>query len=331
LIFQTLEELEGSLRGDSAKNVFLILGPELYLCQMAVDLLKRKFLSPESMGFDYAEFSVDDTSVEQIVEAANTFPMISKKRFVLVAGAGKLKDAEQDTLLSSMNSLSPRSVLVFLAEDLDHRKKFYKAMREKHIVAEFAKLKAAALEKWASSFMQGKGYRCTSSAIKRIVDLAGSDLQTLAAELEKLILFAGSDKNISDDAVRDLVGSSRQQGIFDFIGAVGRRDCNSALRSLANLLSMGEHPLVVVTMLARHCRQVLVAKEYLAQGLPSREIASAAQIPPFILDNFLRQAKAVEGETVQRMCIRLAEIDRRLKSSSADGRILLEQLICALV
>ena len=331
MIIQTLEELDKILSRDASGNVYLILGPELYLCQQAMDRIRSRFVVPESAAFDYTEFAGGDVAADQILEAANTFPMASKKRLVLVTELNKLKDAEQDALLNSMQSLSPRCVLAFMAEDLDHRKRFYKAMRDKHIVAEFQKFKGAALERYAASFIQQKGYRCTSSALKMIVDLAGSDLQTLTAELEKLLLYSGSEKSISEAAVVELVGLSRQQGIFDFIGAVGRSDRNAALRSLANLLSLGEHPLVIVTMLARHCRQVLIAKECMSKGLPAREIGTAAQIPPFILESFMRQARAAGGEMVKSMYIRLADIDRRLKSSPADGRLLLENLICALV
>jgi DNA polymerase-3 subunit delta len=257
--------------------------------------------------------------------------MISRKRLVLISDATKLKEAEQDTLLDALNGFSPRCVLIFFAEEYDHRKKFYKVMREKHIVAEFPKLKGFALEKWAASFIQRRGYRCAPAAIKRIVDLAGSNLQMLAGELDKLLLYVGKERNISDVAVEELISGSRQKSIFDFIGAVGNRDRNAALRSLANLLGMGEHPLVVVSMLARHCRQVLIAKEFLAQGINSREIGSAAQIPPFMLDSFLQQVRSVEASAIQKICIRLADIDRRLKSSSSDGRLLLENLICSFV
>jgi len=102
------------------------------------------------------------------------------------------------------------------------------------------------------------------------------------------------------------------------------------LRSLTNLLSMGEHPLVIVTMMARQCRQLLIAKEHLLGGSNAHAIGNAAQVPPFLLDQFLRQARASDAAQVQEMYIRLADIDRRLKSSSGDGRLLLERLICAL-
>jgi DNA polymerase III delta subunit len=94
---------------------------------------------------------------------------------------------------------------------------------------------------------------------------------------------------------------------------------------------MGEHPLVVVTMLARHCRQTLIAIEGLRARKNPRDIASEAQIPPFAMDQFLAGARAVNPDTVRKMYIRLAEIDRQLKSTSLDGRALLEGLICEFV
>jgi DNA polymerase III subunit delta len=331
LILQSLEELENDLRTGTGTSIYLILGPELYLCRWAINTLKNKALSPESLAFDFSEFSAGDVSVDQIIEAANIFPMMSRKRMVLITEAERLKDAEQESLLNALDTLSPRSILVLFAEDLDHRKKFYKTFRDKYCVTEFSKLKDAALEKWAASFIQRQGYRISPAAIKKITELAGSDLQTMAGELEKLVLFAGTDKSIPDSAVEELINGSREQSIFELINAVGRRDRNGALRSLANLLSMGEHPLVIVTMLARHCRQVLIAKDCLGKGINTREIASAAQIPPFLLDQFLRQARGMDSGTIQSMFIRLAEIDRKLKSTSADGRLLLESWICTYV
>ena len=327
---QTLGELEDILRNGTLR-VCLVVGPELYLCQLALDLVKRTVVAEDAFAFDFSEFRAGEDSVDHIVEAANTFPMMSGKRLVLVRDADDLSDSDLETLLDALNSLPSRSLLVFFAEEFDHRKKFYRTMQDKYCVAEFPKLKGAALEQWAAAYIRRQGFRLSSTAIKTIAGLAGSDLQMLAAELEKLLLYAGKEKDIPDSAVNNLISSSRQQGIFELINAVAQGRRNDALRSLANLLGMGEHPLVVVTMMARYCRQTLIAKDCLARGVQAREIAAAAQIPPFMLDQFLREARTADIGKIQEMHLHLADIDRKLKSSSADGRILLEKLICSLV
>jgi DNA polymerase-3 subunit delta len=257
--------------------------------------------------------------------------MLSKRRLVLASEIDRIAESAQDELLESFDRLSSRSMLVLFALDLDHRKRFYRTLREKGCVVEFPKLKGAAIERWAESFVSKQGFRISSSSVKKIVDLVGSDLRTLAAEIEKLALYAGKEKIIPDSAIETLVRNSRQHGIFELIGAIARRDRAGALRILANLLNMGEPPLVIVTMLARHCRQVLIVKDCLNQGLDARETGITAQIPFFILDQFLQQARTADLAAVQRMHIRLAYIDRMLKSTSLDGRMLLEQVICALI
>jgi DNA polymerase-3 subunit delta len=331
LILHSLEELERELRAQTIHPVYLILGPEDYQCRQAIELLKQSLLNPESFAFDCAEFVAGEAPADQIIEAVNTFPMVSKRRVVLVTQAQKLKDAEQDFLLNSLKSLSSRSTLILFADELDRRKKFYKGLRDAACVAEFPYLKGPALERWAEAYSNKKGYRVSPAAIRKIVELSGSDLQSVAMELEKVLLFAGKDKQVPDSAVDDLVRESRQQSIFELINAVGRHDRSSALKSLANLVSMGEHPLVIVTMMARHCRQTLIAQEGLREGLPPNAIAGAAQIPPFILDQFLRQARSSDSDSVRKMFVRLADIDRQLKSSAPDGRMLIESLICTLV
>ena len=44
---QTLDELEKSLR-DADSQVYLILGPEVYQCQLALDLVKRTVVAEVS-------------------------------------------------------------------------------------------------------------------------------------------------------------------------------------------------------------------------------------------------------------------------------------------
>jgi DNA polymerase-3 subunit delta len=330
MLLQTLEELERDL-ASAIRPVYLVLGPEEYLCDQALAILKNRIIKPDAADFDYSVFTAGDAHVAEILEAARIYPMLSPRRLVVVENTGKLKDAEAEKLLEGLSSISPRSTVILTAAELDKRKKFYKAFQKDFCLCEFPRLKGPALERWSETFVRKSGYRISSSALKRVVDVAGADMRTLASEFEKLMLYAGAEKNIPDAVIEDLVRASRQQSIFDLTNAVGRRDRTGSLRSLGNLLGMGEHPLVIVTMLARHCRQTLIAIEGLRERKNPRDIAAAAQIPPFAIDQFLSSARAVNPDTVRNMYTRLAEIDRQLKSSSLDGRALLEGLICEFV
>lgn len=331
MILQNLDALEKDLKSSADRSCYVVLGPEEYLCRLAIERIKKAFLNSEGAAFDFSSFSIREASVNTIFETANTFPMISRRRVVLVTDLERLSENDSQKFLDSLEGLLSRSTMILSAGELDRRKKFYKTLRDKGCVIEFPKMKGPALQRWVEAFVKKRGYRISSAMAGKIVNLAGSDLQSLVGELEKLLLYSGSEKTISEESVDDLVRNSRQQGIFELIDAIGMRDRPGALASLANLLGMGEYPPRIVSMMARHSRQVLIVKDCLERGMNPREAGSTAQVPPFMIDKFVRQARAMDSETVRCMHTGLYDIDRRFKSTSIDERALLEIFICALV
>ncbi len=331
MIHQSLEELEAELNRHQFHPVYLIMGPEEYLRRQAVLLLKQKVLSPDGVAFNYSEFSIQENAARQALEAAQTFPMMSARRLVRLTDVEHSTAADQELLLAYLDSPAARSVLLLTAEgELDRRTTFFRRLKEEACVVELLKLKGFALERWAERFFRSQGFRISQTSLKKAVDLAGEDLQTLVTELEKLLIYAGKEKVVPDSAVIDLISGSRQHTIFELTGALGRRDQANALCLLDNLIGSGEEPIAITTMVARHFRQILIAKDLLEQGRSARDAATAAQVPPFAQEEFMRHVRAIDRETAATMYRRLAEADYRFKSSPADKRMLLETLICSL-
>lgn len=326
----TPEELERNLRRGDIHPAYLLIGPEEYLLRQGVFSLRSALVDRRTQDFNWDEFAGSKATAARIIGALRTLPAVSPRRGVLVTEAGELAPADQEQLVAYLNHPNPKSTLVLVAEELDRRTGFYRSLKEQAQVVEFPKLKGNALIAWAGDYIRKNGRSISSTTLNRLVDLAGSDLQTLTGEIEKLLLYAGQEKVIHPQAVEQLVQGSRQHGIFELTDALGRRDRRAALLSLGNLLESGEHPLMVLTMMARHFRQMLTAKEMIRSGHPPHEIGQAAQIPAFLLDNFLRQARSFDQRIAERIYRRLGDIDLKIKTSSANERTLLESLIYTL-
>ncbi len=326
----SVEDLKVDLARTGFRPVYVVLGPEDYLARQAVALLKSSVVPPELRALNYSEFQAPEHSASDFLSVANTFPMMSAYRMVLVEDSDKLEEADRDRVLRYLDQPAKKAVLVLVASDLDRRMVFYRKLRERSCFLEFPRVKGAALERWAADYVRRRGHSMSAASLKKLVDAAGTDLESLSNEVEKLLLYAGEARQIPETAVDDLVQASRQHGIFELTGAVGLRDKPLALKLLANMLDTGEHPLVVTMMMARHFRQILIAHETLGRGGSTREVGSAAQVPGFALDGFLRQVKLIDRDTAARMYLRLAGLDYRFKSSSTDPRVLLEHLICSL-
>lgn len=326
----TLDTLKQELKRQQFRPVYLLLGPELYLRNQAVGLLKR-VIPPEALAFNYAEFNAKSATSNQIVDAANTFPMMSQLRFVVVNDVDSLPETEQDALIAYLEGPSARTILVLIASELDRRTLFFRRLCEGSCVLEFPQLKDFALKNWAEEYIRRQGRRISPAALGRLMDLAGSNMLSLVNEVEKLLLYAPESKEISESAVEQLVPSSRLHKLYELTDAIGRKDRRNAIRLIANVLESGEPALRVSATLANHFRQVLIARELLDSGqVDTRAIAAAAQVNPRWVENLIRTARLIDSKTAREMCLRTAEIDRRLKSSGVDQKLILESLIHSL-
>ncbi len=323
-------EFEQEVKAGHFRAAYLLLGQEEFLRRHAIGLLKAKVLAPAAVDFNFSEYGLGSTSLTEVLQSAQTFPFASPRRLVIARELDALPAESHEELIQYLDKAFEKSVLVLEADEMDRRTGFYRTIREKVSVVEFPILKGAALERWTEQFIHKQGLRVSPAALKKLVSLAGPDLQSLAGEIEKLALYVGEKKSISESTLDDLVDASRQHGIFELTGAIGKQDRRAALALLGNLTDSGEPVLGIVAMIARHFRQLLMAKELLRDGKPAAEIAAATQIPPYFLEEFLRQTRAFDWDTARRIYAQLAAIDDRIKSSRVDPRAMLEMLICSI-
>jgi DNA polymerase-3 subunit delta len=327
----TFEQFQRELRSAGPHPVYLLWGPEDLLLRKAISLIRKKTLQCDSPSpFDYSEYSGQSADVDEVLSEAQTFPMMSPMRLVIVTHIDKIDADGQEKICAYAENPQLKTVLILASAALDKRTRVAKQLSRTACAVEFPRLKGAALERWARDLMARRGIGMTPSALGRFMYLAGTDAQSISNEVEKLSLYAGKDEEITDSTVEAVVGASRLHGIFELTSALGARNRKLALQLLDNLLEGGEPPLFILTMMARHFRQIIIAKELIELGRPRAEISRQAQVPEFVLGEFLRHARATPLETARILQERLAGIDLRCKSTNPDEQMLLEHLICSL-
>lgn len=327
---KSLEDLEGELKRGLVRSVYLLTGPEEYLRRLAEEQILRHTLAPESQPFNFSEFSLAVHPLDDALKAADTFPLASPFRLVILRNVNSPTEDQEEALLRYLKQPSKKTVLVLVAENIDRRKTFFRSLKDKHCVADFQSPKPATFKQWAGDLLRKRGYQASRVAIEKLVALAGSDFRTLLGEIEKLTLYAGSDKSIPDSALDELVRESTTHSAFDLTDAMGRRDIKAALRLLHGLLESGEPTLKILGAISWNFRNVLMVQEQLASGKTSGQIVAALHLNPYSAEKLIGQARALDGSHVRRLYERLAALDLRLKSSAVDERMLLENLICSI-
>src|SRR5215510_16027241 len=121
-------ELERSLR-EGLRPLYLLLGSEIYLRRVASQQITEAALSRTLLReFNEASFSLLSDAVQSAIAAAEQLPMMSDMRVVRVRDFAKLRETDEDVLIRYLNNPSPTTVMIFIADDLDKRKKSTKAL-----------------------------------------------------------------------------------------------------------------------------------------------------------------------------------------------------------
>jgi DNA polymerase-3 subunit delta len=140
----------------------------------------------------------------------------------------------------------------------------------------------------------------------------------------------GEAKRITEDDVAACVAHTRARSIFDLANAVGQGDRQTALRIARQMLADRESPLRLCAMLARHIRQLATARELDEKRMGEVEIASELGIPPFFVQETLRQARRWTPRALRAAFELLYEADKSLKSSRLPDELVVEQLVARL-
>lgn len=332
----SLSNLQRSLQSGTGAPVYLLFGPESYLRGEAARAITEAALSNTLLReFNESSFSLlSGNGASEVVAAANQLPMMSDRRVIRITDFGKLREQEEEILISYVENPSPSSVVIFNTEDLDKRKRLSKVLLSQSKVVEFPALKDGEAKNWVKSRLQELGVTCDERALSDLITLVGTDVQTLHSELDKLASGAGDTGRITLEMVDELIGRSRELSNFDLGDHLIARNRKRALETLHRLLEGGSQPVMLLGAIAGNYHRLALAKDALTRG--SRDDVFRVTPMPFNKRNaFLASLQRTDAPRIAQGIKLIAAADLAIKTSVGGGgpkgaELQLEMLVCEL-
>ena len=322
-------ELERSLR-QGLEPLYLLVGPERYLRRAAAQSITDTALSATLIReFNEASFSLLTDSVRSAIAAAEQLPMMSERRVVRVRDFARLRDADEDVLIAYLNNPSPTTVMIFTADDLDKRKKSTKALLDACTVVDFSPLKDSEAKAWAKSYLKTSKSTADEPVLSEIVNLVGTDVQTLGNEIDKLASAAIETGHITMDLVDGLIGRTRELSNFELGDHLLSNNRKRALETLHRLLDDGAEPVMLIGLIAGNYHRLALGKHLLARG-GREEVFRNISMPPFKRDAYITNLQRSDTKKIARGIQLTAAADLAIKTSQATPRLQLEMLVCEL-
>jgi DNA polymerase-3 subunit delta len=249
------------------KPVYLIYGDEELLLERAVRRLRDRVAEVADLDFNFDVFEGESADADAIVAAANTMPFMSERRLVVVHDTDKMPAAALNILAEYAADPAPHAVLVLVARKLARSTRLFQAVDALKGTYEYTAPKPSEYPSHVTEMFAERGKSVALDAAQAVVQAVGRDLRRLESEVDKIAAFSGGTATLSREDIEGVLSVVAPVSVFDFLDALGNRDCRSSLKTLADLLAQGESVHGIHAMAARQVRTLLSARALLDRGL----------------------------------------------------------------
>jgi len=325
-------ELKSALERKAYAPLYYFYGDETFLRDQTVEQLKEHLIDKNLSSFNLTVFHGRECTSRDIINAAKTLPLQGDYRLVIVKEADQLKSSWKD-FASYFAQPALSTCLIFCAEKMMLTSSLLASFKKQGVSVRFYHPFDRDIPGWIRSFCKDRNKKMSGEAVALLSAELDNDLQNISNEIEKIAAYVGNKPVIEGDDVRQIIAPNRGMSIFTLTDAIAGKDLEGALRSLKQLLEEGEYPLKILTMIARQVRLLARAKEMVQKGCAQGEVGKILGIRDYYLRGFMEQVGSFTLSRAENYFSLLFYTDWKLKSSRADKKLLLEDLItrlCAL-
>jgi len=214
----------------------------------------------------------------RLAEEASALSMVGGRRAI------RVRDVT-DTLLTALTramAVPNDSVIILESEALTKRSKLRLALEaspDAAVVACYPAEGTALLGSVRQLFAE-RDVAISADAVRAFIGRVGSDAGTLRSEAEKLAVFVGSRREVTDSDVSQAVGDRAEASLDEALYAATAGHMQAADRALDSALEAGAAPVAICRILLSHLARLEEGAAAVATGRSPAEAARDLRPPP---------------------------------------------------
>ncbi len=321
--------------------VYFFYGPEDYLIEEEIRKLLDQTLSLKERGLNFHLFSGEEHSSQEIVRAAQTLPMFSRYRFVLVREADRMDEKKVEVLMEYITKPSPSTCLVLYGPTINFWKKHRKEIEKVGKVEECSRLKGRTLISWMKNRMKEKGKTLSEESVDYLVEVVGDHLHDLDNALEKVFLSVGGKGTIELSDMEEITSEVKVSTVFDLTDAIGHQNLEKALGILGKAMEskavafkkeeqgskVGDPVPLLLSMMARQYWSLLTIKEMSSHRPDAGALANELGTSPWNIRKLMDQGKNFSEASLREGILKCHQTDLAIKRTGGPKELLMEKLV----
>ena len=329
----TADKISKALAKGTVSPVYLLTGEDLFRKK---ELIDKIIAAVHPDDFNIYSSSADKADMGEVLALANTAPVFSERRLVILTGIEKLRKDPKEALIRYLENPLETTVLVLTHND-SKKFKTEKALAAAAVTggdtANFDELKRDDLAMWIRERLKQNSLNADFDAVETLCEAVGGDLNALSQEIEKLALYTAEreNKTITKDDVLAGVGFSKEENPFELSNAVQYMNKKKALQLVDKLLDSGEEPVGVLAKITYPIEKMARIKMMSSAGMAPSDITRAAGLM-FWESSLINNARNYPSQDIFLKTLdRIIEADKALKTSTAsDPKTLIKGILMTL-
>lgn len=323
------EKIMDDLKNKNFQPVYFLMGEEPYFIDKISDYIENNVLDDAEKPFNQTVMYGLDTDIDNVINTARRFPMMSKIQIVIVKEAQNIKNIDNLVYYAEAPLKSTILVINYKYRKLDKRKKLFTSISKNAIVFESKKLYDSQIPEWISNYLKQKGMEIQPEAAVLLSEYLGNDLGRIVNELEKLkISVPDNEKKINTLHIERNIGISKDYNNFELQNALINKDVLKANR-IVNYFGKNpkNNPMVLTLTSLYYFFSRLLIYHSLADK-SKNSVATALKINPYFVQDYQRAAKNYSSAKIRHIISLLREYDLKSKgignASNPDSELLKE-------
>ena len=310
-------------------NNYLIYGVDKYLIDKEIDkIIKKNKIDNNSI----IKYSLNEDSIDNILEDANTFNLFSDTKLIIVNDANifnSSNDILTDKIINYLNNYNNKSYLVFtlLSDKIDNRKKITKVMSDKGNIINLNKKEVDT--NYIISYLKENGYQINMSDARMILNKTGNNLFSINNELDKLMLFKLEDKVIDKNSIDLLINENIDSSLFALVDSITNKDKDKMLKLYHECL-LESDPIMIINMLANKYILLYQVKRLISDGYSDDKIAKELEVHPYPVKLARNMCYSYSVKEILDIILKLANLDKDIKLGNVNGEVGLEFLLLSI-
>lgn len=328
-------QIVNNIKKNDVKDVYLLSGPEYFIVEQfklaLIDVVKGEETE------DITTYDLLETSIQDVVADAETFPFFSEKKVIFAYHPGFLKTTPEKSLVTHditvleryLEQPVPFTVLVLIApyEKVDRRKSITKKLHKQATVIDCQPLKEKALRSWMHDIARSLEIDLTDETYMLLESEFASNLYMLQKEMEKLALHVGKGKTVTKAIADDVISPSNTYNALQLVDAVLTRNLHHAIKIFKDLEKMNEEPIGMIALLAYQFRVIFQVKLLKDKGYPLQQIQSEVKVHPYVVKLAVERSKYFNQARLSQIINELTNVDTKIKRGIMDKSIAFELLL----